>query len=239
MPIPIAPALLLALLSLDAPAGAPPAVEVEGRVTYDGPIPPPVAVPEAAATRPLVEVDPGTGGLREAVVWLEGVPAPAGAGDGDEADTDPVVMDQLNFFFVPHVLAVRSGRPVEFRNSDNAIHGITASSLEPANQFNVTTTAGNRYTHRFRASRFPVAIGCPFHTAMAAWIFAFDHPWFAVTDDEGRFRLPAVPPGEYALEVRHPDGRLRSRRTIAVEAGKPCRVAVDLHAGDRRGADPR
>lgn len=211
---------------------APPAgtAVVEGVVTYDGPLPEPVTVTEAGTVRHLVEVEPKSGGLKEAVVWLEGVPRPARS--GVEAREEPVVMDQQNYFFVPHVLAVEAGREVEFRNGDVANHGVTASSLEPKNCFNVVTPQGGKSAHRFVASKSPVAIGCPLHAAMAAWVYVFDHPNHAVTDEKGRFRLPPVPPGRYTLHVRHPDGGLRSRREVVVREGEPVRLRVEFHGDD-------
>src|SRR3954469_12078040 len=156
---------------------------VEGIVTYDGRFPEPIHVAEAGTSRQLIEVDPETKGLKDAVVWLEGVPEPAAP--RQEVADEPVVMDQKDFFFVPHVLAVKSGHEVEFRNSDAANHGVKASSLEPKNQFNVIIPFGGHHTHRFVASKYPVSIGCPIHSAMAAWIFVFDHRFHAVTDNKG------------------------------------------------------
>jgi hypothetical protein len=145
-----------------------------------------------------------------------------------------MVLDQKNFFFVPHVLAVRSGQAVEFRNSDVANHGVRASSLEPGNQFNVMIPFGERDSHRFVTSKRPVAIGCPIHSAMAAWIFVFDHGYFAVTDKAGRFSLPPVPLGRYTLHVHHPDGGLRKSEPITLKAGKTVRLGINFHDGDRK-----
>jgi plastocyanin len=202
-------------------------VRVEGVVSYDGPLPEPVPVPEAGTVRHLVEVEPKAKGLKDAVVWLEGVPRPARS--GDEAREEPVVMDQQNYFFVPHVLAVRAGREVEFRNSDVANHGVTASSLEPENRFNVVTPQCGGSRHRFVASKYPVAIGCPIHAAMAAWVYVFDHPYFTVTDERGRFLIPPVPPGRYTLHVRHPGGGMRKEQEVVVPAGGSVRLRVEFH----------
>jgi plastocyanin len=206
-------------------------VEVEGVVTYDGKLPPPIPVSEAGTTRQLIEVDPKTKGLKDAVVWLEGVPEPRG---DREVTRKPVVMDQKNFFFLPHVLAVRSGQVVEFRNSDVANHGVRASSLEPGNQFNVMIPFGGSYTHRFVTSKHPVAIGCPIHSSMAAWIFVFDHRYYAVTDKAGRFSLPPVPVGRFTLHVHHPDGGLRKSEPITLKAGEAVRLRINFHDGDRK-----
>ncbi len=125
------------------------AVRVAGTVTYDGPIPDPIPIPEAGTVRPQIEVDPETKGLKDAVIWLEGAPTMAGA--ARKAPEEPVVMDQQNDSFVPHVMAVEAGREVEFHNSDAANHGVTASSLDSDNRFNVTSPPGGRYTHRGRS----------------------------------------------------------------------------------------
>jgi plastocyanin len=207
-------------------------VKVEGVVTYDETLPKPIPVGEAATFRQLIEIDPKTNGLKDAVVWLAGVPEPV-APHQKVAD-EPVIMDQHNFFFVPHVLAVKSGQAVEFRNSDSANDGVTASCLEPRNQFNVMIPHSGHFTHRFVTSKHPVAIGCPIHDSMAGWIFVFDHPFHAVTDSLGRFTLPPVPLGRYTLRVHHPDGGFLKSQQIVVESHKSVRLRIDFHEVDRK-----
>jgi plastocyanin len=207
-------------------------VRVLGIVTYDGPLPDPIPIPEAGTVRHLIEVDTRTKGLKDAVIWLEGIPTPQGA--TREAPEEPVVMDQQNYAFVPHVLAVEAGREVEFRNSDAANHGVTASSPEPKNRFDVVTPPGGRQSYRFVASKSPVAIGCPIHGMMAAWVYVFDHPYHAVTGARGEFRLPPVPPGRYTLQVRHPDGGMQRQEKLVVWAGEPLRLRIDFHGDDRK-----
>jgi plastocyanin len=209
-------------------------VQVAGTITYDGPLPDPIPIAEAGTVRQLVEVDPKTRGLKDAVVWLEGVHEPAGA--HQKLTDEPVVMDQQNYFFVPHVLAVEAGREVEFRNSDVANHGVTARSPEPKNGFNVMTPQGGRYVHRFVASKTPVMIGCPIHGMMAAWVFVFDHRFHAVTDPQGHFRLPPVPPGRYTLRVHHADGGLRRTEQVVVAADKLLHLHIGFHDRDRKVA---
>jgi plastocyanin len=213
----------------NAPADTRGSVPVEGVVTYDGPLPEPVPVGEAATVRHPVEVDPRTKGLKDAVVWLEGVAAMTATLPAKQ----PVRMDQQNFFFVPHVLAVDAGQAVEFLNSDNANHGVTATALEPANCFNVSIPlVSQSYTHRFLASKHPVAIGCPVHVSMAAWIYVFEHSFHDVSDEQGRFHLPPAPPGRYTLQIRHADGGMKREQPVELHSGQPARVKVELHGAD-------
>ena len=70
---------------------------------------------------------------------------------------------------------------------------------------------------------------------MRAWIYAFDHPYYAVTDARGRFRINQVPPGKYQLIIRQPDGGLSHQATVEVEAGQVRHVAVDFTPDDLKG----
>lgn len=215
--------------------------DVEGIVTYSGPLLDPVPISEAGTVRQPIVRDAESNGLKDAVVWVEG--GPSGRTREEVEKLAPATMDQQNYEFIPHVLAIRAGQKVEFLNSDAANHGVTASSLEGKNRFNVVTPAGGRHEHTFVASRHPVAIGCPIHAAMSGWVYVFDHPHFAVTDERGRFRLPAVPPGEYTLHVRHGDGGMVLKQPLVVpKVGSPGGLRVefteaDLKAGKRRADD--
>jgi len=218
----LAVSVLLLILVPPLSGVEPGGVTVEGIIVYTGPLPKPVPVPEAQCERHLIERDAKTNGLRDAVVWIEGMKAPA------RKPPRKAVMDQRAFAFVPHVLAIEAGQEVEFLNSDGANHGVLASSSEPRNAFNLVTPPAGSRTHRFVSCRGPVRLGCPIHASMAAWIFVFDHPFFAVTDAQGKFRLPPLPPGKYRLEVRHPTGEMRRTRELIVEAGKPTALRIEL-----------
>jgi plastocyanin len=205
-------------------------VRVEGMVTYRGPLPEPIPLPEAGTVRHLIEVEPKTKGLKDAVVWLEGVFPPAKP--AQPVKSTVIQVDQRDFQFVPHVLAINAGQEVEFLNSDAANHGVSAASFEAENRFNVVVPSGGSCKHRFVASNRPVAIGCPIHWAMSAWIFVFGHPYHAVTDDHGSFHLPPVAPGQYTLRLRHPDSGIERRQDFVVSPGMPVRRRIEFVESD-------
>jgi len=127
-----------------------------------------------------------------AVVYLETVPGtfrppPAHAR-----------VDQRGLQFIPHVLAVLRGTTVDFLNSDNVRH-------------NVFTPDGTRYNlgswpqGEVRSTPF-AQVGvfrqlCQIHPEMQSFVVVLANPYFAVTDAEGAFRIPNVPPGTYTLKV--------------------------------------
>jgi plastocyanin len=218
--------LLTAAPQADAPVKG---VRVEGVITYTGPLPPPIAIIEAQAQRHLVERDAKTNGVKDAVVWVEGIAPPK-----DRPVPKPAYMDQQNYFFVPHVLAIESGQEVEFANSDGANHCVHTSSREVRNLINVIITPGTSHKHRFFAGKDkePVKIDCSIHATMGAWIFVFDHPYFAVTAANGTFKLPPLPPGKYTLHVRHASGGMRRSLPLVVQEGKPQTLKVEFGKDD-------
>jgi plastocyanin len=148
---------------------------------------------------------------RRSVVYLE--TAPRAAFDPNEEPR--ASMDQRNENFVPHVLAIVAGTTVDFPNDDSTYHSVF--SLSKPKPFNLGRyAAGRSKSVRFDQAGI-VRVFCDIHSHMSAFILVFAHRYFAVTDDEGRYRLPNVPAGSYTLtvwnETVHGDA---PRRAIAI-----------------------
>jgi plastocyanin len=150
---------------------------------------------------------------RRAVVYLD--PAPRAAFDARE-DPRPR-MDQRDERFVPHVLAIVAGTTVDFPNNDETYHNVF--SLSKAKSFDL----GRYAAGRSKSVRFDrpgiVRVFCEIHSHMSAYILVFAHRYFAVTDDEGRFRLENVPPGAYNVIAWNEAAPQESRRIVVPESG--------------------
>ncbi|MBI5761529.1 MAG: hypothetical protein HZA46_23715 [Planctomycetales bacterium] len=206
--------------------------KVSGIARFDGTVPKAEAADETGRKRDLFAVHPKSRGMRDAVVfWID---APAEAAPSDTKDWPAVVVDQKDLTFVPHVVSVRSGQPVKFTNSDSANHNVRTAAFEAKNQFNIFTGAGNNYVHRFVTDKKqrPTRLGCDIHAWMSGWVYAFDHPYHAVTDAEGRFEMLRLPVGKCRLAIRQPDGNLRRDVTVEVIAGKTTTLEADFHEAD-------
>jgi plastocyanin len=116
---------------------------------------------------------------------------------------EQATLDQKGCRYIPHVFGVRVGQPIEIVNSDPTLHNIHA--LPNANQeFNMgQPIQGMKMTRTFTAREVMVPFKCDVHGWMNAYVGVLDHPYFAVTDSDGRFELQSLPPGSYTIEAWH------------------------------------
>ena len=182
---------------------------------------------DAGERHDLVRVDGVTKGLQNVVLYLDGATEKRPAQTMRSPDAS---MDQVNHQFTPRVLAVRAGQSVVFTNSDPANHNVRTVSVIATNEFNVFTGIDGSYRRTFAADpkHRPVKVGCDIHPWMRGWIYVFDHPFFAVTDREGRFRIAGIPPGEYQIHIVQPDLGHREQRAVTIRAGEISKVEAVL-----------
>jgi len=167
---------------------------------------PPCAAAAEVAGRALAAGQPAP----NAVVWLEapGAPQPPQRGR--------VVMDQRNLTFVPHVLALRVGTTVEFPNNDRVFHNVFSFKNGKRFDLGLYPVGGVREVTFSQAGLS--RIFCNIHPGMAAYIMAVDSPYFAVSDQKGRFALRDVPTGTYTYHAWRP-GATDLTGTVAVRPG--------------------
>ena len=109
-----------------------------------------------------------------------------------------------------------------------------ALSFVEKNQLIVITTAGADYTHRFHVDRKtrPVRLSCDIHPWMRAWIFVFNHPYFAVTSKRGQFNIRDIPPGAYQLQFQQADVGFTWEQKVTVSAGETKSITTVTKAED-------
>ncbi|HEY9227068.1 MAG TPA: carboxypeptidase regulatory-like domain-containing protein [Gemmatimonadaceae bacterium] len=207
---------------------------VGGTVTLEGAIPLATAAVTTDTTlcRTAITsaVQAGTkGALSNAVVWI----ADAKAGKALPIDKR-VVISSDNCAIEPRAQTALIGSTVNFFNDDKAFHRIvflragTDDTLTVMPFFNDGEVVP---TEKLAKTSGVVDVRCARHPWMRGSLVVFDHPYFAVTEKDGRFRLDSLPPGDYRLMVWHEGLSKPIERKIKVQAGTAGKVDVALKLG--------
>lgn len=111
------------------------------------------------------------------------------------------VIRQKGEEFLPHVVAVPVGSTVEFPNDDLIFHNVF--SLSKAATFDLGRYPRGQSKSRTFTTPGVVKVYCHLHSHMNAVIRVFDHPYFAIPDRQGRFRIDGLTPGQYDVVAWH------------------------------------
>jgi len=228
------PAAAAAATSDTAPAAAAADAStgsIAGKVSFDGPAPTRAALETEGdpkchalhASAPLLsdrEVVSADGGVRWAFAYIKNPPAgtfPMPAG--------PEELDQIGCAYTPHVIGLRVGQKLNIKNTDPTLHNVRgiARNNKP---FNFGQPEASPPRERvFDKAEMEIRVKCDIHTWMTGFIFAMDHPFFAVSDAEGKFSIAGLPAGDYTLAVWH-EAYGTQEVQVSVKAGAGTDAAV-------------
>jgi hypothetical protein len=120
-----------------------------------------------------------------------------------DTPTEKATIDQKECRYRPHVFGMRVNQPLEILNSDPTLHNIHAMPKANTEFNNGQPIQGMKMTHTFDKKEVMVPFKCDVHGWMNAYVGVLDHPYFAVTDKDGKFELKSLPPGTYTIEAWH------------------------------------
>jgi len=138
------------------------------------------------------------GAFADIFVWIDNPP------EGDYPIPEkPAELDQFGCRYSNYVFGMRAGQVFSISNSDDTTHNVRGF---PKNNrpFNFGQPPNLKPRARLiEKAEFPMKIKCDVHPWMVAFGFVMDHPFYAVTEADGRYTIEDVPAGSYTIKAWH------------------------------------
>lgn len=148
-----------------------------------------------------------------------------------ETPSVSVVLDQKGCRYVPHVLGMQVGQTLSIQNNDS-----TMSNVHPTpkynSEWNLTQPAGSPPLLKvFRHAEVAIPFKDNQHPWKKAYVGVFAHPFFAVTDSQGNYRIEGLPPASYKVNAWHE--RLGEKTfDLVVAPGESRYLSFDFSRGE-------
>lgn len=224
-PPPSGPLKLAVLDAGSAAAGT--AGKITGTVSFTGDAPKRIPLTKIAETQgcqahleaPLTEdwiVNDGK--LANLFIFLTDIPSDVTV---PAAPTEPAVLDQVGCVYVPHVLGVQVGQQLTVLNSDDAAHNVRAGGKRYDGGSRAMGAGSAPLTMPVPESEeFPIDFQCDLHPWMKAKVCVVEHPWFAVSAEDGSFSIEGIPPGTYGIQAWHEKaGKVKTKGDLTIGPG--------------------
>ena len=162
-----------------------------------------------------VIVNPKNRGVKNVVVWLRPDDKDAKSKltkeqiHPDDAKRKPaeVVITQPCCMFVDRVTVARPGDTLVVKNPAPVPHNFFWSSGNNG-EFNITVPKMDQWKmpQALVAEGPPIQYKCTIHGWMTGYVRIFEHPYYAVTDENGNFEIKNAPVGKYRIVYWHESG---------------------------------
>jgi hypothetical protein len=194
---------------------------VSGTIKLDGVVPTdttPITIdPKICGTRVPSAIDATPTGLGDVIVWI------ANAKTGKDLPvTRRIELSSEDCLLDPRVQATVSGSTVNVFNDDKALHKLvfldaaTGDTIQRMPFFNNGQVVASEKLAKHAGI---VEVRCVQHPWSRAYIAAFDHPYFAVTEKDGKFTIDSLPPGQYTVNIWHEGMKEPMSQQVQVDAG--------------------
>ena len=152
------------------------------------------------------------GYLKNVLVYLENVKYEG------KTPKNQAILDQKGCMYTPHVQGIMQGQELLIKNSDPVLHNI--HGLPTINsEFNFAMPkVVKEKAIKIDKPEHAIYIKCDVHPWMKSYVSVFNHPYFAVTDDSGHYKIESIPPGTYtvtAWQEKFKDKKTKEWKTIS------------------------
>ena len=139
------------------------------------------------------------GELANVFVYIKNAPA-----GNYTAPAQSLMLDQKGCKYTPHVSGIQVGQKLEIKNDDATLHNVHAMPTVNS-QFNEGQPVQGMVAEKSfdKAEMTPFKIKCDVHGWMKSYMAVMPHPFYAVSQMNGQFTIPNLPPGTYTVVAWH------------------------------------
>jgi hypothetical protein len=184
--------------------------QLSGKVSFEGEAPEPREIDMSGVVQCAQQhADPvydesiwvgDDGELANVVISIKAEDSPDLEG---EVPSEPVLLDQKGCQYTPHVVAMMAGQQLVVKNSDPFLHNVhSLAEINPNFNFGQPNVDPGKKVESPKAEE-TFRVKCDVHPWMSAYIAVFEHPFFAVSGEDGTFSIKDLPDGDYTVVAWH------------------------------------
>ncbi len=169
------------------------------------------------------EVGPD-GALKDVVIAIQGVQK------GKPFGNRVTRIKAENCEFIPPVVAVRQGSQLVVDNEDDVVHNSQVYQSERGKiilNIPIPPKKVARGVIHFQKDYRIFQMICGMHEFMQTWGFRVDNPYYAISDENGRYAIRDVPPGDYEVTAWHSQTPILTQ-TVHIPANGEARLDFEF-----------
>jgi len=148
------------------------------------------------------------GGVENTVIYLKNVTR----GKAMDLPETRASLNQKTCRYEPHIMLVPQGAELKMKSTDPILHNIHMAGVAV---YNLPFPIKDKEIERPMRKAGVVDMKCDAgHVWMNGEVLVVQHPYYAVTDEHGNFKLSGVPPGDYEIVAWHEGWSIVREETV-------------------------
>ncbi len=145
---------------------------------------------------------------------------------GKAIPAEPVTITNIKCLFSPHVAVAYKGGKLTQKNDDPIFHNIH-TYLNSKTMYNIgLPEKGSSVTKPLPRDGL-MEVTCDSHPWMHGYVMILDHPYGAVSKENGEFEIKDIPAGTYTIEAWHEALGKVKVAAVKVESGKATKIKIE------------
>jgi hypothetical protein len=164
--------------------------------------------------------------IKNVVVYIEGI------NRGRAIPEKTVDVIDTKCTFIPHISVGFQGNKFIVKNEDPVLHTIHIYAyVSGKTMFNIGLPEKGSSLTKTLAKTGLIELSCDCHPWMQGYVYVFEHPYAAVTDERGKFVIENIPPGTYTVGAWHEALGNIKLSDVKVENGKVSKIKLQYTRG--------